>query len=178
MVGVIYGALLAVGQNDLKRLVSYTSIAHFGFIGLGIFAFTTQAFSGAVLYMVNHGITTGMLFIAVGMVISRGNSRLISDYGGLAKATPALAGAFLIAGLASLALPGTNSFVSEFLVLLGSYPREPGLHDHRHGRHHLRRPLRAVGLPAGIPGPGARQRGARLDERSRHGRCAGQAGAC
>jgi NADH-quinone oxidoreductase subunit M len=125
VVGIIYAALLAVGQNDMKRFVSYTSIAHFGFISLGIFAFSTQAFSGAVLYMVNHGITTGMLFIAVGMVISRGNSRLISDYGGVAKATPALAGAFLIAGLASLALPGTNSFVSEFLVLLGSYPREP-----------------------------------------------------
>jgi NADH-quinone oxidoreductase subunit M len=75
--------------------------------------------------MVNHGITTGMLFIAVGMVIARGNSRLISDYGGLSKITPALAGAFLIAGLASLALPGTNSFVSEFLVLIGSFPREP-----------------------------------------------------
>jgi NADH-quinone oxidoreductase subunit M len=109
----------------MKRFVSYTSVAHFGFIALGIFAFSTQALSGAVLYMVNHGITTGMLFIVVGMVISRGGSRLISDYGGLSKVTPGLAGVFLLAGLASLALPGTNSFVSEFLVLLGSYPREP-----------------------------------------------------
>jgi NADH-quinone oxidoreductase subunit M len=92
---------------------------------MGIFAFSTQAFSGAVLYMVNHGITTGMLFIAVGMVIDRGGSRLISDYGGLAKLTPKLGGVFLLAGLASLALPGTNSFVSEFLVLLGSFPRQP-----------------------------------------------------
>jgi NADH-quinone oxidoreductase subunit M len=125
VIGIIYGALLAVGQNDMKRFVAYTSIAHFGFIGLGIFAFSSQAQSGAVLYMVNHGITTGMLFIAVGMLISRGNSRLISDYGGVAKLTPGLAGAFLIAGLASLALPGTNSFVSEFLVLIGSFPREP-----------------------------------------------------
>lgn len=125
VIGIIYAALVAVGQNDMKRFVSYTSVAHFGFIALGIFAFSTQSLGGAVLYMVNHGITTGMLFIAVGMVIARGNSRLISDYGGLSKITPALAGAFLIAGLASLALPGTNSFVSEFLVLIGSFPREP-----------------------------------------------------
>jgi NADH-quinone oxidoreductase subunit M len=125
VIGIIYAALLAVGQNDMKRFVAYTSVAHFGFIALGIFAFSTQSLAGSVLYMVNHGITTGMLFIAVGMVIARGNSRLISDYGGLSKITPALAGAFLIAGLASLALPGTNSFVSEFLVLIGSFPREP-----------------------------------------------------
>ncbi|WP_331534026.1 NADH-quinone oxidoreductase subunit M [Pseudonocardia sp.] len=125
VIGIIYAALLAVGQNDMKRFVSYTSIAHFGFISLGIFAFSTQALSGAVLYMVNHGITTGMLFITVGMLVARGGSRLISDYGGVSKLAPGLAGAFLIAGLASLALPGTNSFVSEFLVLLGSFPREP-----------------------------------------------------
>jgi NADH-quinone oxidoreductase subunit M len=125
VIGIIYAALLAVGQDDMKRFVSYTSVAHFGFIAMGIFAFSSQAFSGAVLYMVNHGITTGMLFIAVGMVIDRGGSRLISDYGGLSRLTPKLAGVFLLAGLASLALPGTNSFVSEFLVLIGSFPREP-----------------------------------------------------
>ena len=125
VIGIIYAALLAVGQNDMKRFVSYTSIAHFGFISLGIFAFSSQAFAGSVLYMVNHGITTGMLFIVVGMLIARGNSRLVSDYGGVAKLTPSLAGVFLLAGLASLALPGTNSFVSEFLVLIGSFPREP-----------------------------------------------------
>jgi NADH-quinone oxidoreductase subunit M len=125
VVGIIYAALLAVGQNDMKRFVSYTSVAHFGYISLGIFAFSTQAFAGSVLYMVNHGITTGLLFIVVGMLIARGNSRLVSDYGGVAKLTPALGGVFLLAGLASLALPGTNSFVSEFLVLIGSFPREP-----------------------------------------------------
>ena len=125
VIGIIYAALLAVGQNDMKRFVSYTSIAHFGFISLGIFAFSTQAFAGSVLYMVNHGITTGMLFIVVGMLIARGNSRLITDYGGVSKLAPGLAGVFLLAGLASLALPGTNSFVSEFLVLIGSFPREP-----------------------------------------------------
>jgi NADH-quinone oxidoreductase subunit M len=125
VVGIIYAALLAMGQSDMKRLVSYTSISHFGFIALGIFAFTTEAATGAVLYMVNHGIATGLLFIVVGMLIARGGSRLIGDYGGVAAQAPLLAGAFLIAGLASLALPGTNSFVSEFMVLIGSFPSRP-----------------------------------------------------
>jgi NADH-quinone oxidoreductase subunit M len=123
--GILYGALVAIGQSDLKRFVAYTSVAHFGFIGLGIFAFSTQAHSGAVLYMVNHGLSTGMLFIVVGMVIARGGSRLIADYGGVAKLAPMLAGLFLLAGLSSLALPGLNTFVSEFLVLVGSFPRAP-----------------------------------------------------
>ncbi|WP_346620168.1 NADH-quinone oxidoreductase subunit M [Blastococcus montanus] len=125
VVGILYAALLAMGQTDMKRLVSYTSISHFGFIALGIFVFTTEAATGAVLYMVNHGIATGLLFIVVGMLISRGGSRRIADYGGVAAHAPLLAGAFLIAGLASLALPGTNSFVSEFLVLIGSFPERP-----------------------------------------------------
>ena len=121
LVGILYGALLAVGQNDLKRLVSYTSIAHFGFIGIGIFAFTTQAGTGAVLYMVNHGLATGLLFLVVGMLVARRGSALVSDFGGAGKLVPSLAGVFLIAGLASLALPGTSPFVSEFLVLLGTF---------------------------------------------------------
>ncbi|MGY1916171.1 NADH-quinone oxidoreductase subunit M [Blastococcus sp. SYSU DS0973] len=125
VVGILYAALLAMGQSDMKRLVSYTSISHFGFIALGIFAFTTEAATGAVLYMVNHGIATGLLFLVVGMLISRGGSRQIGDYGGVAAKAPLLAGAFLVAGLASLALPGTNSFVSEFLVLIGSFPERP-----------------------------------------------------
>ncbi|MBJ7451491.1 MAG: NADH-quinone oxidoreductase subunit M [Blastococcus sp.] len=125
VVGVLYAALLAMGQSDMKRLVAYTSISHFGFIALGIFAFTTEAATGAVLYMVNHGIATGLLFFVVGMLIARGGSRQIGDYGGVAAQAPKLAGVFLLAGLASLALPGTNSFVSEFLVLIGSFPEEP-----------------------------------------------------
>lgn len=125
VIGILYGALLAVGQTDMKRFVAYTSIAHFGFIALGIFAFSSQAFAGATLYMVNHGISTGMLFMVVGLVIARGGSRLVDDYGGVHRLAPLLAGAFLVAGLSSLALPGTNSFISEFLVLVGSYPREP-----------------------------------------------------
>ena len=125
VVGILYAALLAMGQSDMKRLVSYTSISHFGFIALGIFAFTTESATGAVLYMVNHGIATGLLFVVVGMLIARGGSRQIRDYGGVAAKAPVLAGVFLLAGLASLALPGTNSFVSEFLVLIGSFRTEP-----------------------------------------------------
>ncbi|MDM4722094.1 NADH-quinone oxidoreductase subunit M [Micromonospora sp. WMMA1363] len=121
LIGIIYAALLAVGQNDLKRLVSYTSIAHFGFIGVGIFAFTSQAATGAVLYMVNHGLATGLLFLVVGMLIARRGSALVSDFGGAGKLVPLLAGVLFFAGLASLALPGTAPFISEFLVLIGTF---------------------------------------------------------
>jgi NADH-quinone oxidoreductase subunit M len=125
VIGILYGALLAMGQKDLKRLVSYTSVAHFGFIAMGVFAFTTQGQTGAVLYMVNHGLSTGALFLVVGFLVVRGRSRLIPDYSGVANVAPILAGTFLIAGLSSLALPGLSTFVSEFLVLIGTYPRYP-----------------------------------------------------
>jgi NADH-quinone oxidoreductase subunit M len=125
VIGIIYGALLAMGQTDMKRLVAYTSIAHFGFIALGIFAFTTQAGTGAVLYMVNHGLSTGALFLVVGFLIARRGSSAITDFGGAAKAIPWIAGTFFIAGLSALSLPGTNSFVSELLVLLGSWANQP-----------------------------------------------------
>jgi NADH-quinone oxidoreductase subunit M len=127
VVGVLYAAFLAMGQRDMKRLVAYTSIAHFGFIGLGIFAFTTQGGTGAVLYMVNHGLSTGVLFIVVGFLVARGKSRLVSDYGGAAKVTPRLGGAFLIAGLSALALPGLSTFISEFLTLVGAFTRHKAL---------------------------------------------------
>ncbi|MBV8931188.1 MAG: NADH-quinone oxidoreductase subunit M [Kutzneria sp.] len=125
VLGVLYGSLLATGQRDLKRFIAYVSIAHFGFIAIGIFAFTSQAQVGAVTYMVNHSLATGMLILVIGMVIARGGSTSIADYGGMAKLTPLLAGMFLVAGLSTLSLPGTNSFISEFLVLLGSYPTQP-----------------------------------------------------
>jgi len=127
VVGIIYAAFLAIGQRDMKRLVAYTSVAHFGFIGIGIFAFTTQGGSGAVLYMVNHGLSTGVLFLVVGMLIMRGKSRMISDYAGTAKITPRLGGAFLLAGLSALALPGMSTFISEFLVLIGTFTRHRAL---------------------------------------------------
>ncbi len=123
VIGILYGALLAMGQKDLKRLVSYTSVAHFGFIGLGCFAFTSQAGTGAVLYMVNHGLSTGALFLVVGFLVARGRSRSTDDYSGIGRVAPVLAGLFLVAGLSSLALPGLSTFVSEFLVLVGTFTR-------------------------------------------------------
>jgi NADH-quinone oxidoreductase subunit M len=127
VISVLYGALLAIGQTDLKRLIAYTSISHFGFIVLGIFAMTSSGQSGSVLYMVNHGFSTAALFLVAGMLIARRGSAQIGDYGGLQRVTPLLAGGFLMAGLSSLALPGLSSFVSEFLVLVGTYVRYPAV---------------------------------------------------
>ncbi len=126
VIGILYAAFLAIGQRDMKRLVAYTSVAHFGFIGVGIFAFTTQGGTGAVLYMVNHGFSTGALFLVVGLLIARGKSRNVDDYGGAAKVTPVLAGLFLLTGLSALALPGMSTFISEFLVLVGTFTRYKG----------------------------------------------------
>ncbi|MFJ3639079.1 NADH-quinone oxidoreductase subunit M [Streptomyces sp. NPDC090108] len=125
LVSIVYGALLAVGQRDIKRLVAYASISHFGFIVMGIFAMTSQGQSGATLYMVNHGISTAALMLVAGFLISRRGSRLIADYGGVQKVAPVLAGTFLIGGLATLSLPGLAPFVSEFLVLVGTFTRYP-----------------------------------------------------
>jgi NADH-quinone oxidoreductase subunit M len=123
VIGTIYGALLAIGQTDMKRLIAYTSVSHFGLIILGVFAMTSRGQSGAVLYLVNYGLSTGAMFVVAGYMIRRRGSRLIADYGGMQKATPLLAGALLFAGLSSLSLPGLGSFVSEFLVLLGTFER-------------------------------------------------------
>jgi NADH-quinone oxidoreductase subunit M len=123
VVGIVYGALLAIGQSDIKRLIAYTSVSHFGFIALGIFAMTTRGQSGSTLYMVNHGFSTAALFLIAGFLISRRGSRVIEDFGGVQKVAPVLAGTFLVAGLSSLALPGMSSFVSEFLVLVGTFER-------------------------------------------------------
>ncbi|NLT56268.1 MAG: NADH-quinone oxidoreductase subunit M [Actinomycetales bacterium] len=125
VVSVLYGALLAIGQSDLMRLIAYTSISHFGFIVLGIFALTSTSTTGSVLYMVNHGLSTAALFLVAGMLMARRGSQRIEDYGGVQRGTPLLAGAFLLAGLATLALPGMSTFVSEILVLVGTFPRYP-----------------------------------------------------
>ncbi|WP_280300657.1 NADH-quinone oxidoreductase subunit M [Nocardia neocaledoniensis] len=121
VIGILYGALLAIGQTDVMRLIAYTSISHFGFIILGIFAMTTQAQSGATLYMVNHGLSTAALFLIAGFLVSRRGTRMIADFGGVQKVAPVLAGTFFIAGLATLSLPGLAPFVSEFLVLVGTF---------------------------------------------------------
>lgn len=121
LVGIVYGAVVAIMQTDLKRLVAYSSISHVGFIVLGIFAFTQQGISGSVLYMVNHALSTGALFVLVGLVYERTRTRDLARMGGLAQVTPRLAGVFLVVGLASMGLPGLNNFVSEFLVILGAF---------------------------------------------------------
>lgn len=125
VISVLYGALVAIAQTDMMRLIAYTSVSHFGFIVLGIFAFTTTAGAGSALYMVNHGLATAGLFLFAGFLIARRGSKRIPDFGGWRGVTPILAGAFLTVGLSSLALPGLNSFVSEYLVLVGTFQVNP-----------------------------------------------------
>ncbi|BBY21834.1 NADH-quinone oxidoreductase subunit M [Mycobacterium stomatepiae] len=125
VIAIIYGALVAIGQIDILGVIAYASISHFGFIVLGIFVMTEQSQSGATLYMVNHGLATAALFLIAGFLVSRKGTRLIAAYGGVQQVAPVLAGTFLIAGLASLALPGLAPFVSEFLVLVGTFTRYP-----------------------------------------------------
>ena len=125
VISILYGAFLAIGAKDIKRLIAYTSISHFGFITMGIFAMTTQGHSGATLYMFNHGFSTAALFIVAGWMASRRGSSTIADFGGLQRVTPVMAWSFFIAGMSSLALPGLSSFVSEFLVLVGTFTRYP-----------------------------------------------------
>ena len=125
VISIIYGAFMAIGQKDIKGLIAFTSISHFGFITMGIFAMTSQGMSGANLYMVNHGFSTAALFLIAGWMMMRRGSSTISDFGGLQRVTPVMAWTFFIAGMSSLALPGLSSFVSEFLVLVGTYTRYP-----------------------------------------------------
>jgi NADH-quinone oxidoreductase subunit M len=120
-IGVVYGAIVAAMQRDLKRLVAYSSVAHLGFIVLGTFAFTTQAVTGSVLQMVNHGISTGALFLLVGMIYERRHTREIAKLRGLQRPAPVLAGVFAVVMLSSVGLPALNGFVGEFLILIGSF---------------------------------------------------------
>jgi len=121
VISIVYGALLAIGQKDLLRLIAYTSISHFGFIVMGIYVFTPQGASGAALYMVSHGLSTAMWLLVTGFLITRRGSQFVTAFGGVAKVAPWLAGMYLIAGLASLSLPGLAGFVAEFLVLVGTF---------------------------------------------------------
>ena len=121
VIGIIYGAIAATMQKDLKRLVAYSSIAHLGFIVLGAFAFTSQSITGSVLQMVNHGVSTGALFLLVGMIYERRHTRQISELKGLQKVAPIFAGVFTLVMLSSIGVPGLNGFVGEFLVLIGSF---------------------------------------------------------
>ena len=135
IVGIIYGALVAMVQPDMKKLVAYSSVSHLGFIVLGIFSFTAQGMQGAIYQMLNHGVSTGALFLLVGVIYDRRHTRLIEDFGGLANRMPLYAAFFLIVTLSSIGLPGLNGFVGEFLILLGTF-----------GASHSRAAIAAVGV--------------------------------
>jgi NADH-quinone oxidoreductase subunit M len=125
LIGIWYGALVAMVQPDLKKLVAYSSVSHLGFCMLGLFAMNLQGFTGSLLQMLNHGVSTGALFLLVGVIYERRHSRLIADFGGLWKPLPVFASVFLVVMLSSVGLPGTNGFVGEFLVLLGAFRTNP-----------------------------------------------------
>jgi len=127
VIGIIYGALVAMVQPDFKKLVAYSSVSHLGFVMLGIFALTLQSVQGALMVMINHGISTGALFLLVGMIYERRHSRLIESYGGIARVVPLFAAMLTFVSLSSIGLPGTNGFVGEFLVLVGSFKTYPML---------------------------------------------------
>src|SRR5215204_6302483 len=124
-ISILYGAILAIGSRDIMRFIAYTSISHFGFIVLGIFAFTSQSLTGSTLYMLNHGLATAALFVMAGYLIKRRGSRDINSYAGVDRVAPVMAGLLLFAGLSTLSLPGLSSFVSEFMVLAGTFTRHP-----------------------------------------------------
>ncbi len=127
LIGIIYGALVAMVQPDFKKLVAYSSVSHLGFVMLGIFALTLQSVQGALMVMINHGISTGALFLLVGIIYERRHSRQIDSYGGIARVVPMFAAALTFVSLSSIGLPGTNGFVGEFLVLIGSFRTYPAL---------------------------------------------------
>jgi NADH-quinone oxidoreductase subunit M len=125
LIGILYGGLVAMVQPDFKKLIAYSSVAHLGFVMLGIWALTLQSVQGALLVMINHGISTGALFFLVGMIYERRHSRMIEAYGGIARVVPLFAAILTLVSLSSIALPGTNGFVGEFLVLVGSFRTYP-----------------------------------------------------
>lgn len=121
IIGIIYGAIVSMMQPDLKRLIAFSSVSHLGYVMLGMFAFNMQGVEGSIYQMLNHGISTGGLFLLVGMIYERRHTRMIEDFGGLSKVMPVFAAFFMIVTLSSIALPGTNGFVGEFLILLGAF---------------------------------------------------------
>ena len=125
VIGIIYGALVSMMQTDMKKLVAYSSVSHLGFVMLGLFAFNMQGMQGGTIQMINHGLSTGALFFLVGVIYERRHTRLIAEYGGLAKVMPKYAAIFMIVALSSIGLPGLNGFVGEFLVLVGAFKTSP-----------------------------------------------------
>ncbi|MGH8005294.1 MAG: complex I subunit 4 family protein, partial [Limisphaerales bacterium] len=125
IIGIIYGALMAMVQKDVKSLVAFSSVSHLGFVTLGLLAMNLQGWQGGMLQMLNHGVSTGALFLLVGMIYERRHTRLIDDFGGLTKVMPVFAVFFMIITLSSIGLPGTNGFVGEFLILVGTFRTNP-----------------------------------------------------
>jgi NADH-quinone oxidoreductase subunit M len=121
VVGIIYGALVCIAQKDVKKLVAYSSVSHMGFILLGLAAFNVEAMQGALIQMVNHGLSTGALFMFVGFLYDRRHTREIADYGGILKVTPVFGSLFLVICLSSIGLPGLNGFIGEFMILIGAF---------------------------------------------------------
>ena len=122
LVAIVYGALVSLMQKDMKKLIAYSSVSHMGFVMLGLFVLTPMAAKGAVLQMVNHGVSTGALFLIVGVIYERRHTRLISEFGGLASRMPVYAAVFLIMTMSSIGLPGLNGFIGEFMILMGTFP--------------------------------------------------------
>ncbi len=127
VVGIVYGALVSLVQPDFKKLVAYSSVSHLGFVMLGIFALTVQSVQGALMVMINHGLSTGALFFLIGMIYERRHTRLIANYGGIARVVPLFAALLTLVSLSSIGVPGTNGFVGEFLVLVGAFRTTPVL---------------------------------------------------
>ena len=125
VIGIVYGALVALVQPDFKKLVAYSSVSHLGFVMLGIFAMTVESMQGALMVTISHGISTGALFLLIGMIYERRHTRLVEDFGGIAKVMPIFAVFLTIVSLSSIGVPGTNGFIGEFLVLVGSFPTQP-----------------------------------------------------
>ena len=127
VIGIVYGALVSLVQPDFKKLVAYSSVSHLGFVMLGIFALTVQSVQGALMVMINHGLSTGALFFLIGMIYERRHTRLIESYGGIARVVPMFAALLTLVSLSSIGVPGTNGFIGEFLVLIGAFRTTPVL---------------------------------------------------
>ena len=127
VIGIVYGALVSLVQPDFKKLVAYSSVSHLGFVMLGIFALTVQSVQGALMVMINHGLSTGALFFLIGMIYERRHTRMIAAYGGIARVIPMFSAILVFVSLSSIGVPGTNGFIGEFLVLIGAFKTYPPL---------------------------------------------------
>ena len=159
MIGIIYGAVVACAQRDLKRVVTYSSLAQIGFIALGTFALSTQGLAGGVLLMLNHGLIVGALFILIGFIYQRRGTWQTDELRGLQKAAPVMAAVFTVVMMASIGVPGLNGFVGEFLVLSGTFITHRWWAVVAVARRDRGRHLPAVGLPAGLPRPAPQREG-------------------